>query len=56
MDDKAINAIMQGVVLLLQASFQMMAAVGKTEAEIEQTFWETKAAFEKRRPDDLPDV
>jgi len=56
MDEKSANLIMQGVVLLLQTSFQLMATMGKTDEEIEQLFRETRAAFDARKPEDLPDV
>lgn len=56
MDEKTSNLIAQAAVLLLQTAFQFLATAGKTDEEIDRLFWEEKSKFEKRKPEDLPDV
>lgn len=56
MDEKTSNMLVQLAVISLQGIFQMMKVAGKSEAEIDQLFWEEKGKFEARKPEDLPDV
>jgi hypothetical protein len=56
MDPATSALVVEGVKLAMQICFTSMKIAGKTDAEIEQLFWEEKTKFEENRPEDLPDV
>lgn len=56
MDENSKDILVQVGIALLQMAFKSMKQAGKSEAQIDQLFWEEKAKFESRSAADLPDV